>query len=106
MQNITCIDRDTMLQALRFCVIGAGKKMADVTRKGIMGTLLSIMGCQEDSTRSVASGCVGAMCGVLPSEELADVMIQHLLGTHMAMSNVLARKINCKTLIFRVTLFL
>lgn len=69
-----------MLQALRFCICGAGEKMSDASRKGIMGTLLGMLGLQEESTRTATSGCVGCMCKLLPEEELTEVMIQQLLG--------------------------
>lgn len=70
-----------MLQALRFCISGAGEKMSDASRKAIMATLVVLLGNQEDSTRTVASGCVGSLCKILPPEELTELMIQQLLGT-------------------------
>uniref|UniRef100_A0A8W8K250 TOG domain-containing protein n=2 Tax=Magallana gigas TaxID=29159 RepID=A0A8W8K250_MAGGI len=73
--------RDTMLQALRFCISGAGEKMSDASRKAIMATLVVLLGNQEDSTRTVASGCVGSLCKILPPEELTELMIQQLLDT-------------------------
>nr|XP_022338883.1 eIF-2-alpha kinase activator GCN1-like [Crassostrea virginica] len=73
--------RDTMLQALRFCICGAGEKMSDASRKGIMGTLVGMLGVQEDATRTATSGCVGSLCKILPEEELTEIMIQQLLDT-------------------------
>ncbi|XP_062579849.1 stalled ribosome sensor GCN1-like, partial [Saccostrea cucullata] len=73
--------KDTMLQALRFCICGAGEKMSDASRKGIMGTLVGMLGVQEESTRTATSGCVGSMCKILPEEELTELMIQQLLDT-------------------------
>lgn len=70
-----------MLQALRFCISGAGEKMSDASRKAIMATLVGMLGNQEDATRTVASGCVGSLCKILPPEELTELMIQQLLGT-------------------------
>jgi len=71
-----------MLQALRFCVCGAGKKMAEPLRKQITVTLLELLGAPEDATRMVASGCLGALCTALPDAELKDVLIQHFLGLY------------------------
>lgn len=70
-----------MLQALRLCLNGAGKKMSEALRKQIMVTLQGMLGIQEDSTRSVSSGCLGSLCSSMSEEELADTLIQHLLGT-------------------------
>ena len=78
--NIHSIFRDTMLQALRFCICGAGEKMSDASRKGIMGTLVGMLGVQEDATRTATSGCIGSLCKILPEEELTEIMIQQLLG--------------------------
>lgn len=69
-----------MLQALRFCLVGAGEKMSVVNRKQLMPVLIDFMRCAEDSTRAVASGCVGVLCLSLTEEELADLLIQQLLG--------------------------
>ncbi|XP_060079689.1 stalled ribosome sensor GCN1-like [Ylistrum balloti] len=71
--------KDTMLQALRFCVSGAGQKMAEPLRKQITATLLELLGSQEDATRAVAAGCLGALCTALSEAELKDTLIQHLL---------------------------
>ncbi|XP_069136043.1 stalled ribosome sensor GCN1-like [Argopecten irradians] len=71
--------KDTMLQALRFCISGAGQKMAEPLRKQITATLLELLGSQEDATRAVAAGCLGALCMALSEAELKDTLIQHLL---------------------------
>ena len=69
-----------MLQALRFCITGAGAKMAEPLKKQVMTALLGLMGSQEETTRSVASACLGALCKSLPDADRTDVMITHLLG--------------------------
>ena len=69
-----------MLLALRFCLVGAGEKMAVIIRKQVTPTLVDLLGCGEDSTRTVASGCTGVLCSVLPEEELTDILINNLLG--------------------------
>ncbi|KAL4223498.1 eIF-2-alpha kinase activator GCN1 [Mactra antiquata] len=74
--------RDTMLQALRFCLLGAGQKMSALNRKQLTPTLLDLMSSSDDSTRVVASGCVGVLCLALPEEELTDLLIQHLFDTN------------------------
>lgn len=76
--------KDTFLQALRFCLEGAGSKMAAITRKQIMPSLIELMGCQEDSTRMVASACVGVTSAFLPEEELTDLLVNHLLDTNVS----------------------
>jgi hypothetical protein len=47
------IFRDTMLQALRFCLCGAGSKMAEPLKKQATTTLLGMLSSQEETTRSV-----------------------------------------------------
>lgn len=72
-----------MLQALRFCLTGAGSKMAEPLKKQASSSLLSMLGSQEETTRSAASACLGAMCGSLSDVDLTDVMISHLLGMEL-----------------------
>lgn len=69
-----------MLQAFRFCLSGAGSKMAEPLKKQATTTLLGMLSSQEETTRSVASACLGAICGALSDVDLTDVMISHLLG--------------------------
>jgi hypothetical protein len=69
-----------MLQALRFCLMGAGGKMSAANRKQLTPTLTDMMGCTDDSTRMVASGCVGVLCLSLADDELTDLLSQQLLG--------------------------
>ncbi|KTF81573.1 hypothetical protein cypCar_00036989 [Cyprinus carpio] len=51
--------RETMLQALRFVIQGAGAK---------------------DATRMASAGCVGELCAFLSEEELKNVLQQHVLA--------------------------
>mgnify|MGYP000211061663 CR=1 FL=1 len=93
-----------MLQAMRFCLAGAGEKMSPAIRKQILPTLLDLLGSTEDSTRSVASGCVGILSLILPDVELTDLLIQQLLGN--VLQNVLQIIIMlccCYTFIFQLT---
>ncbi|XP_050410272.2 eIF-2-alpha kinase activator GCN1 [Patella vulgata] len=73
--------KDTMLQALRFCLVGAGGKVSEALRKQIQSTLLSMLSSSEDSTRSAVAGCVGAMCTALPNDDLSDLLKSQLLDT-------------------------
>jgi hypothetical protein len=47
--------RDTMLQALRFVIQGAGSKVDAAIRKNLVSLLLSMLG--HDEVRLSASGC-------------------------------------------------
>ncbi|XP_067680434.1 stalled ribosome sensor GCN1-like [Haliotis asinina] len=71
--------KDTMLQALRFCLAGAGSKMSESIRKQLTSTLSGMLGSGEDSTRMVAAGCMGVLCGSLGEVELGTVMLDYLL---------------------------
>uniref|UniRef100_A0A8D0VVV6 Stalled ribosome sensor GCN1 n=2 Tax=Sus scrofa TaxID=9823 RepID=A0A8D0VVV6_PIG len=72
--------RDTMLQALRFVIQGAGAKVDVVIRKNIVSLLLSMLGHDEDNTRISSAGCLGELCAFLTEEELSAVLQQCLLA--------------------------
>ncbi|OWK14094.1 hypothetical protein Celaphus_00000247 [Cervus elaphus hippelaphus] len=72
--------RDTMLQALRFVIQGAGAKVDVVIRKNIVSLLLNMLGHDEDNTRISSAGCLGELCAFLTEEELSTVLQQYLLA--------------------------
>ncbi|KAK9522292.1 hypothetical protein VZT92_018767 [Zoarces viviparus] len=72
--------RETMLQALRFVIQGAGSKVDPAIRKNITTTLLGMLGHDEDATRMASAGCVGELCAFLSEEELKNVLLQHILA--------------------------
>ncbi|XP_054298427.1 stalled ribosome sensor GCN1 [Pongo pygmaeus] len=72
--------RDTMLQALRFVIQGAGAKVDAIIRKNIVSLLLSMLGHDEDNTRISSAGCLGELCAFLTEEELSAVLQQCLLA--------------------------
>ena len=71
--------RETSLQALRGVITPAGDKMSETIRKSVVSTLEGMLGHPEDTTRSAAAGCLGAMCQRLPADELAAVVNDCLL---------------------------
>uniref|UniRef100_UPI0037E8FE79 stalled ribosome sensor GCN1 n=1 Tax=Semicossyphus pulcher TaxID=241346 RepID=UPI0037E8FE79 len=72
--------RETMLQALRFVIQGAGSKVDPAIRKNITTTLLGMLGHDEDATRMASAGCVGELCAFLSEEELKTLLLQHVLA--------------------------
>ena len=72
--------RDTMLQAFRGCISGAGGKISDVQRRQMVSSLEGFLSTPEDTTRTTAAACLGAFCACLPSEELTSILINQLLG--------------------------
>ncbi|XP_069022317.1 stalled ribosome sensor GCN1 [Embiotoca jacksoni] len=72
--------RETMLQALRFVIQGAGSKVDPAIRKNITTTLLGMLGHDEDATRMASAGCIGELCAFLSEEELKSVLLQHVLA--------------------------
>ncbi|XP_061622693.1 stalled ribosome sensor GCN1 isoform X2 [Phyllopteryx taeniolatus] len=72
--------RETMLQALRFVIQGAGSKVDPNIRKNITTTLLGMLGHDEDATRMASAGCIGEICPFLSEEELKIVLLQHILA--------------------------
>ncbi|MEQ2222736.1 translational activator of GCN4 [Ilyodon furcidens] len=71
---------ETMLQALRFVIQGAGSKVDPAIRKNITTTLLGMLGHDEDATRMASAGCIGELCAFLSEEELKSVLLQHVLA--------------------------
>ena len=69
-----------MLQALRNCIVGAGPKMSDAIRKQITATLQGLLSSTDDTTRTTAAACLGALCSCLKEDELVVVLRMHLLG--------------------------
>ncbi|KAA8578930.1 hypothetical protein FQN60_017531 [Etheostoma spectabile] len=80
--------RETMLQALRFVIQGAGSKVDPTIRKNITTTLLGMLGHDEDATRMASAGCVGELCAFLSEEELKSVLLQHILVTFFHKADV------------------
>ncbi|KAK7933114.1 hypothetical protein WMY93_004010 [Mugilogobius chulae] len=72
--------RETMLQALRFVIQGAGSKVDPAIRKNITTTVLGMLGHDEDNTRMASAGCVGELCAFLTDDELKAVLTQHVLA--------------------------
>ena len=72
--------RDTYLQALRGCIEPSGERMSTPVRKQTLTLLNSLLGHGDDSSRSAAAGCLGALCRWLPKDELATVKGDHLVS--------------------------
>ncbi|KAH3713739.1 hypothetical protein DPMN_073541 [Dreissena polymorpha] len=72
---------NTTLQALRFCLVGAGVNMSAANKKLVLPTLVELLDSQEETTRTVASGCVGSFCKTLSDEELTALLVNELLDT-------------------------
>lgn len=71
--------KETFLHALRLCIVGGGGKMGENVRKEITTTLISLLSSEEDTVRTTASVCLGALIRCLPEEERTDLLINHLL---------------------------
>ncbi|XP_057374386.1 stalled ribosome sensor GCN1-like [Daphnia carinata] len=71
--------RETSLQALRGVITPAGDKMSEPIRKSILATLQSMLSHPEDTTRSAAAGCLGALFRRLPADELEALVNECLL---------------------------
>ncbi|XP_067861626.1 stalled ribosome sensor GCN1 [Heptranchias perlo] len=72
--------RETLLQALRFVIQGAGAKVDGTIRKNITTMLLGMLGHDEDATRMASAGCLGELCAYLPDDELSIILQNHLLA--------------------------
>lgn len=72
-ENETSV-KETMLQALRGVITGAGKKMSEATRKNVTASMISMLTVDEDTSRMSVAGCLGALCEFLPEDELAPVL--------------------------------
>lgn len=72
--------RETSLQALRGIITPAGDKMGEPIRKSIVATLVSMLAHPEDTIRSAAAGCLGALCRRLPADELSALAAECFLS--------------------------
>ncbi|XP_043572024.1 eIF-2-alpha kinase activator GCN1 [Chiloscyllium plagiosum] len=72
--------RETLLQALRFVIQGAGAKVDGTIRKNTTTLLLGMLGHDEDATRMASAGCLGELCAYLPDDELSIILKNHLLA--------------------------
>ena len=79
-KGLIYVSRDTMLQALRGCISGAGNKMSDIIRRQVTSSLEGYLSTNEDSTRTTAAACLGTICKSLKEEELNTVLSKQLLG--------------------------
>ncbi|KAF5292015.1 hypothetical protein FQA39_LY14132 [Lamprigera yunnana] len=75
--------RETTLHALRGIVSPAGNKMSEPIEKQIFATLVSLLGHQEDVTRNVSAGCLGALCKWLSHPQLDSVITEHILNDEL-----------------------
>ncbi|KZS15891.1 Translational activator GCN1 [Daphnia magna] len=71
--------RETSLQALRGVITPAGDKMSEPIRKSILATLQTMLSHPEDTTRSAAAGCLGALLRRLPADELESIVNECLI---------------------------
>lgn len=72
--------RETLLQALRGVIAGAGQKMGDPIRKTLTTTLLDLLGHGDDNIRVAAGGCIGSLAIIVPDTELEYIVNDHLTG--------------------------
>lgn len=72
--------RETMLYALHCVVAAAGNKMSDLMRRNVTATVAAYLGSSEDSCRTAAAGCLGALCRWLPPNELTSFARDYLLN--------------------------
>lgn len=70
--------RETLLQALRGVIAGAGQKMGDPIRKTLTTTLLDLLGHGDDNIRVAAGGCIGSLAIIVPDTELEYIVNDHL----------------------------
>jgi hypothetical protein len=68
-----------MLQAIRHCLMGP-LRPTDKVQKDIVQLLEGLIGCSEDTTRTVAAACLGTLCRCLDDEILSAVVTSNLLG--------------------------
>ena len=54
--------------------------MGAAIRQEMTKTITSLMSHSEDSIRTAAAACLGALITCLPDEERTDVVLNHVLG--------------------------
>ncbi|XP_033149137.1 eIF-2-alpha kinase activator GCN1 [Drosophila busckii] len=70
--------RETMLHALRSIITPSGEKMSEPIKKQVFSTLLTMIGHPEDITRNSVGGCLGAMIRYMPTEQVSDLLNNHV----------------------------
>lgn len=73
--------RDTMIQAIRLCLIGAIVKLSEKVQKDLIQLLESYQTSPENSTRTVAAACLGTLCNCLDDSLLTSLLNTNLLET-------------------------
>lgn len=66
--------RDTALFALRCVISCGGEKMSDSVRKNTITLLTVLVTCSDDTTRSVAAGCLGSILSYVSATEFSSIM--------------------------------
>ncbi|ESN99099.1 hypothetical protein HELRODRAFT_107160 [Helobdella robusta] len=67
--------RDTVIYAMRLCLINPSCKLSEKTQKEILIFLESNSNSSEDSTRLLASACQGALCCVVETELMNTIIL-------------------------------
>nr|XP_039274428.1 eIF-2-alpha kinase activator GCN1-like [Styela clava] len=71
--------KETMLQALRGCIQGAGAKINPKIQNEISSTLTSLLGSEEEMISKCSAGCLGTLCASLPDNLLDDLLKNQVL---------------------------
>ena len=90
----TCaVDRETFLQALRCCIVGAGAKMSAAVSADVSAQLQALLSCGEDVTRMAAAACLGCLVQHLDNDERVSIMNAHLLGQSLRSQSFLTKNV-------------
>lgn len=78
-RKLCFVIRETFLQALRCCVLGAGAKLSEKVRGDVTSLLTQLLASQEDAVRTTAAAALGSVTVAMSDSEMRDVMRVHLL---------------------------
>lgn len=91
-------DRDTSVQALRLCLLGSAVRPSDRVLQDIQQLLESFItaSSSEDSTRTVSSACLGALCQCVDDEQRLNTLVTSvILGIY---SHTRASVLSCSSI--------
>jgi len=71
--------KETMVFAIRVCLIQAGSKFTPAIKSTIMKTVVSLLNAQDESFRTNLAACLGSLCKWVSPADLDSVAKNHLL---------------------------
>jgi hypothetical protein len=76
--------KQTLLLALQGALRSGGSRMSEGVRHTMTGFLSGLLQAPDDTVQKAAAGCVGALCVILPDNELSQLVTEHFLDDRVS----------------------